>query len=84
MTGGGDVLAPVRAWIGRKRPEATALELDLDLDLIDHRIIDSLDFMELIFLLEGLTGRESDMNTMTIDSFRSLRAIRDNFFEVAP
>jgi acyl carrier protein len=82
VIGGGDVLEPVRAWIGRKRPEATALELDLD--LIEHRIIDSLDFMELIFLLEGLTGRESDMNTMTIDSFRSLRAIRDNFFRVAP
>jgi len=75
---GGDVLEPVRAWIGRKRPEVTTLELDLD--LIENRIVDSLDFMELIFLLEALTGRESDMNTMTIDSFRSLRAIQDNFF----
>jgi acyl carrier protein len=77
---GAEVLEPVKAWIGSKKPEVTVI--DVDLDLIENRIIDSLDFMELIFLLEELTGRETDMNTLTIDSFRSLRAIQKKFFEV--
>jgi acyl carrier protein len=79
---GVDVLEPVRAWIGSKKPEVTTI--DVDLDLIENRIVDSLDFMELIFLLEELSGREADMNTLTIDSFRSLRAIQKSFFEVEP
>ena len=75
-----DLLIPVKEWIKEKKPEVT--EFDLDLDLIENRIIDSLDFVELIFLLEDVTGVETDMNALSIDSFRSLNAIRENFFEV--
>lgn len=73
-----DSLTPVRDWIKSKRSDAT--NLDLELDLIDNRIIDSLDFLELIFLLEDITGVEFDINNLSIDSFRSLKAIQENFF----
>ena len=74
-----DLLIPVKEWIKQKQPEVTKLELDVD--LIENRIIDSLDFLELIFLLEDLTGVETDMNALSIDSFRTLNAIRENFLE---
>lgn len=74
-----DLLIPVKEWIKEKQPEVT--ELELDIDLIENRIIDSLDFLELIFLLEDLTGVETDMNALSIDSFRTLNAIRENFLE---
>ncbi len=75
-----DLLTPVKNWIKLKRPEVS--ELGLELDLIENRLIDSLDFIELIFLLEDLTGVEVDMNSLSIDSFRSLNAIRQNFFDL--
>lgn len=72
-----DLLFTVQEWIKQKKPGVT--DLTLELDLIESRIVDSLDFLELIFLLEEITGREFDLNNLSIDSFRSLKAIQENF-----
>jgi acyl carrier protein len=59
---------------------ANAFEIGLDFDLIEHRAIDSLQFMEFLMLLEQLTGREIPVEEMTVDKFRTLGAILETFF----
>ena len=70
-------LAPIISWIRIKRPAFVGQ--DLDLDLISNRVIDSLDFMELILLLEDITEQEIDMETLDVKTLRTLRGIQDNF-----
>ncbi|MFD3875974.1 holo-ACP synthase [Streptomyces sp. NPDC058623] len=53
-----------------------------DLDLIEHRLIDSLSFVEFVFLLEQHSGRAIQLETLEVDEIRTLDAIRANFFSV--
>jgi hypothetical protein len=50
-------LSAIRAWIAERRESAG--EVDLDQDLIESRIIDSLDFAEFLFFLEEVSGDEA-------------------------
>jgi acyl carrier protein len=50
-------------------------DIDFDLDLIDNRVIDSVRFMEFLFFLEELVGREIEFDGQSLGSFRTLRAI---------
>ncbi len=55
--------------------------LDLDLDLIEHRLIDSLDFAEFLFVLEEIAGRTIDLAMVDLDTFRTLRTIQSRFLD---
>jgi acyl carrier protein len=68
----------IRNWFSARLPNA--FEIALDFDLIEHRAIDSLQFMEFLMLLEQLAGREIPVEEMTIDKFRTLGAILETFF----
>ena len=50
-----------------------------DLDLIENRVIDSLDFMEFVFVLEEVTGRANLLDGVSVDAFRTRAAIRRTF-----
>jgi acyl carrier protein len=65
----------IRAWLKKRKPELP--ELDLDLDLIENRVIDSLMFVDFLFFLEELTGRDLE-GVRTTHQFRTLRSIRDH------
>lgn len=69
--------AAVVAWLRSRGfdPEAHGA----DHDLIENRVIDSLHFMEFVLLLEQFAQRQILVEGMTLDHFRTLRAIRDNF-----
>jgi acyl carrier protein len=54
--------------------------LDWSQDLIDMRILDSLAFVEFIFLLEELTGSQIDPSLIDVDNFRTLDRINVAFF----
>jgi acyl carrier protein len=69
----------IRQWLGQK--SENALTVGLDEDLIENRIIDSLSFMEFIFFLEEITGKEGLLESATVDSFRSLTAIERSFLK---
>lgn len=71
-------LAQIVAWIGSRHPEAAAIGPDYD--LIDSRLIDSLGFLEFIVLIERLSGRPVDVETLDLDDFRSLNRIERAFF----
>ncbi len=69
-------LEQVKDWLKARRPELT--DIDVDLDLIENRIIDSLGFTEFLFFLEEVSGREITTDAQTVNLFRTLRSIRDN------
>jgi acyl carrier protein len=68
----------VTKWILARHQEVQAI--DADYDLIDNRLIDSLGFLEFIILIERLTGKSIEIDTINIDNFRSLRSIEQSFF----
>ena len=67
----------IEEWILKYHPEFS--KVDHELDLIDNRLIDSLRFMELIFLLEQVSGKSIDTNKINIDDFRNLQRITEKF-----
>ena len=71
-----DMIDEVRSWLLARKEGAG--DLDLDQDLSDRRIIDSLAFPELLLFLEDLVGRELELTPETAVSFRTLRGIRDH------
>ncbi|GGO10187.1 hypothetical protein GCM10010116_20480 [Microbispora rosea subsp. aerata] len=73
-----DPIQAVRDFIIERNPKLG--EVPDDLDLIDSRAINSLAFVEFIFLLEELTGEPIDPEALDLDDFRTLAAIQARFF----
>ena len=65
-------------WLRARKPD---VQIEDDLDLIQSRVIDSLMFMEFIFLLQEVTGSDIAVDKISLDHFRTLRAIRANFID---
>jgi len=72
-------IGQVTAWLLAKRPDLQ--EIDWDMDLIENRVIDSLGFVDFVFFLEELTGRELDTDARSVHSFRTLRAIQNDILQ---
>lgn len=49
-------------------------------DIINARLIDSLQFVDFTLYIEELTGKEIDMETINIDNFRTIAEIERVFF----
>lgn len=80
----GSKIDQVREWLLEYRPqlkESSDVEIDLDLDLIESRVIDSLGFMNFVFFLEELTGRDLIAEAQSANSFRTLRIIQEQILE---
>ncbi|WP_175409743.1 acyl carrier protein [Streptomyces sp. TRM64462] len=71
-------MEPVTEWIHGKNPDLDG-PIGADEDLIEARLIDSLDFLEFIYLLESVSGRTIDLQEVSIDDFRTLNRIRERF-----
>jgi acyl carrier protein len=67
------------SYLLAKRPDLT--EISFDLDLIENRILDSLGFVNFLYILEEQTGKEIDMESLTPDDFRTLNTINARFFD---
>jgi acyl carrier protein len=65
-----------------KRPDLT--EIDLDLDLIENRILDSLGFVNFLYVVEEHTGTEISLEDVTPEDFRTVRSITKRFFDDFP
>ncbi len=70
---------PVIDWLQSKSIENANL-IEPDFDLIENRIIDSLQFVEFILFLEEATGQEISISNFSLDQIRTLNAIKENFF----
>ncbi len=62
-----------------RRPDLGTI--DPDYDLIDNRVLDSLGFVNFLYVLEEQTGREITLDTVSPEDFRTLRRIRERFFD---
>lgn len=49
-------------------------------DIIDNRLIDSLQFVDFILYIEELTGTAINMETINIENFRTISEIESVFF----
>ena len=70
-------ITQVIQWIQKHHPEMTSIPDEID--LIEQRLIDSLRFTELVFLLEQLSGKTIDIHQLHIDDFRTLASISARF-----
>ena len=70
-------MAQIKQWL--LNANGTIDEIDLNTDLVDTRVIDSLQFVTFLLFLEEL--REAEIPAALIDAsnFRTLRAIQDAF-----
>ncbi|GHJ11304.1 hypothetical protein TPA0907_56710 [Micromonospora humidisoli] len=67
----------IKEWILAKHEDR--VELAADEDLIDNRLVDSLSFVEFVFLISEVSGIEIDMDTLDIGEVRTLSAIQKHF-----
>lgn len=63
----------VKKWLLDRNQELKDIEMDLD--LIENRVLSSLEFMNFVFFLEELVERELDVETGSVEPFRTLRNI---------
>ena len=77
MSAGDERLAAVKRWLLARKP-ALGDDIDLDLDLIENRVVDSLGFIDFVFFLEELTGRELQTDAESVKVFRTLRRLQEN------
>ncbi|MEV6207967.1 acyl carrier protein [Kitasatospora sp. NPDC051914] len=68
----------IAAWLHEKNPGLDG-PIAPDEDLIEARLIDSMDFLEFIDLLEDISGDSIDLQEVTIDDFRTLDRVRQRF-----
>lgn len=66
-------------YLRSKRPDIT--ELDPDYDLIENRVLDSLGFVDFLYVLEEHTGRQISLDTVSAEDFRTLSRIQARFFD---
>jgi len=71
-------ITKIKDWVKSKRPDIG--EIEEDYDIISNRIIDSLLFMELVYLIEHLSGKEIDFSNLSVEDFSTLNNIKINFF----
>ena len=67
----------LRTWVIARNPDAP--ELDADTDIIETRIVNSLQFVELMLHVEELCGRELSADEINLETFRTLRSIEKSF-----
>lgn len=65
-------------YLLKKRPDLTSI--DPELDLVENRILDSLGFVDFLYVLEEQTGQEILMENVKPSDFRTINAIRKRFF----
>ncbi|MFE0643481.1 acyl carrier protein [Streptomyces sp. NPDC058877] len=71
-------MEPITAWLHEKNPGLEG-PIDTGEDLIEARLIDSMDFLEFIDLLEELSGSSIDLQEVTIDDFRTIGRVQERF-----
>ncbi|GAA3249427.1 acyl carrier protein [Streptomyces lavendulae] len=73
----------IAAWLHEKNPGLDG-PIAADEDLIEARLIDSMDFLEFVDLLEELSGTTIDLQEVTIDDFRTLDNVQKRFLAACP
>jgi acyl carrier protein len=71
--------AKLRNWVQEQTKATPTPTVDDDTPIIEHRIISSLQVMDLILYIEQLRGRSIDVQNLTPGVFRDVNTIFDTF-----
>jgi hypothetical protein len=78
------VLMSLREWLRKTNPAAIGARLYPDTDIIEARILESLQIVEFILFLERETGRDILAENLDPGVLRTLNSIYANFFASQP
>ena len=78
------VFRNLREWLCTANPKAATMCLEPDTDIIESRILESLQVVEFILYLERRTGRSILVEHLNPATLRTLNTIYANFFEPRP
>ncbi|WP_205717485.1 acyl carrier protein [Actinomadura soli] len=67
----------IKDWILAKHESRT--DVGPDEDLIENRLVDSLSFVEFVFLIQETSGVEIDLDCLGINDVRTLATIEKRF-----
>lgn len=67
----------VKGWFKTRNPGLELEALADDTDLIESRILDSLQFIEFLLFIEEVSGRPVDFQAITLDDFRTISAVHE-------
>ncbi|WP_423907069.1 acyl carrier protein [Candidatus Spongiihabitans sp.] len=70
-----DSISKVKKYILDKNSSLTDTTFLETTDIIENRLIDSLQFVEFILFVEEIIGRKIDIESINIDDFRTLKSI---------
>ena len=83
MSARSDRRRQLRDWIIETSGKVRLEDLSDDTPIIEHRILSSLQIMDLILFIEKLSGRAIDVDRLNAGSFRNLDTIHHTFLEDA-
>jgi acyl carrier protein len=66
-------------YLRTRKPEYG--DLAPDFDLIENRVLDSLGFVEFLYLLEEHSGQEISIDSVSREDFRTIERIKERFFQ---
>jgi acyl carrier protein len=75
------VMQSLREWLIKTNPAAADRRIEPDTDIIESRILESLQVVELILFLERQTGRAILAEDLNPATFRTLDSIYANYFD---
>jgi acyl carrier protein len=76
-------MARMRNWLLERRPELSAEQIGEHTDIIESRILESLQVVEFVLFIERMAGREILSETLDPMKLRTLARIYENFIQEA-
>ena len=75
------VIERLRSWLTRANPDIAGMNIDSHTDIIESRILESLQVVEFILFLEAESGRPILSEELNPALLRTLDSIYECFFE---
>ncbi len=70
----------IRSWVGEASGRPDRRDLGDDTPIFSKAVLESVHVMDLILLIEELSGRQIDVEKLRVGVFRTVDAIVANFF----
>ncbi|MGO1540578.1 MAG: phosphopantetheine-binding protein [Luteimonas sp.] len=67
----------LRDWLRERHPDLA--DIDDDTDLFEHKLIDSINFIEYILIIEELVDREIPVTPDLVQKTATLSRVREHF-----
>lgn len=78
------IIRVLRSWLEGANPEAVSMNIEPSTDIIESRVLESLQVVEFILFIEAQSGRVVLSEDLNPDHLRTLDSICDHFFEELP